>query len=62
MNGFGLRNTLGNAREWVLDGDTLQAVGGGFNDPIDQCQVETIALHDGQADEVTGFRLVREIS
>lgn len=58
-NDFGLVNALGNVREWVIDGDQLVVVGGGFNDPIASCTQTSVTPHDGSADKATGLRLVR---
>lgn len=61
-NAFGLFNFVGNAREWALaDGETLLALGGAHTDPRAQCSVSMQVPHEGAADPVTGFRLVREI-
>ncbi len=59
---FGLINALGNAQEWVLEGNALRAAGGAFTDAIGECVANTARDHEGGADDVTGFRLVREIS
>ncbi|MCZ6888916.1 MAG: bifunctional serine/threonine-protein kinase/formylglycine-generating enzyme family protein [Gammaproteobacteria bacterium] len=60
-NEFGMVNVLGNVQEWVVDGDLLMAVGGAFEDPLEDCQFELSRAHDGTADSITGFRLVREL-
>ena len=61
-NSYGLINVLGNVQEWVLDADEVKALGGAFNDPIQECVTQTVRDHGGEPDELTGFRLVREIS
>lgn len=61
-NDYGLINVLGNVQELVADEQGVHAVGGAFVDPIDQCNLETARVHEGQPDAVTGFRLVREVS
>ncbi|MCZ6641262.1 MAG: bifunctional serine/threonine-protein kinase/formylglycine-generating enzyme family protein [Gammaproteobacteria bacterium] len=61
-NPYGLINVLGNVQEWVLDADKVKALGGAFNDPIQECIAQTVRDHGGEPDELTGFRLVREIS
>ncbi len=61
-NSYGLINVLGNVQEWVLDADKVSALGGAFNDPIQECIAQTVRDHGGEPDELTGFRLVREIS
>ncbi len=62
LNDFGLRNMLGNAQEWVLDGTQLSALGGSFTDPIGMCVVSTVRAHSGEGTRETGFRLVRELT
>ena len=60
-NGYGVVNHLGNVQEWVVEGDSLLAVGGAFTDPLATCGFELARAHDGDADAITGFRLVREL-
>jgi len=60
-NGWGLYNVVGNAREWAKDGSTLSARGGARTDRMDTCRPDLTVSHSGEADGVTGFRLVREI-
>jgi hypothetical protein len=63
QNSWGLVNYLGNAREWVYDKSrSLHAVGGSFEDPMEQCDVTTTAKHSGDADMQTGFRILRELA
>jgi formylglycine-generating enzyme required for sulfatase activity len=61
-NEFGLINMLGNVQEWVVDPDGISALGGAYSDPIQECVPQTARAHGGEADDSTGFRLVREIS
>lgn len=60
-NDWGLYNHVGNAREWALNGEELVALGGAHTDPKAECTMAKSVTHTGQADPVTGFRLVREI-
>lgn len=61
-NGWGLYNYVGNAREWALtDEGDLVALGGAHTDPRQQCTLDKRVAHGGDADPVTGFRIVREI-
>ena len=61
-NDWGLFHFVGNAREWALDDDgKVYALGGARIDPIADCKVTASVEHDGGADEVTGFRIVRQI-
>ncbi len=62
LNDFGLKNMLGNAQEWVLDGEKLSALGGSFADPIGMCVATTAREHNGEGAPDTGFRLVRELT
>jgi hypothetical protein len=61
QNGWGLANYAGNARELVRSGQSLAARGGAYIDPLTECGPEFDAAHSGQADPLTGFRLVREL-
>lgn len=60
-NDYGLYNYVGNAREWALEEDTVLALGGAHTDPRQECTLDKRIVHAGNADSVTGFRLVREI-
>jgi len=62
QNGWGLANYAGNAREWVRDDQTLAVRGGAYSDPLTECGPELNDVHSGEADALTGFRLVRELS
>ena len=57
-NGWGLKNYLGNAQEWVKDGDSVRARGGAYSDALSNCEVSLSREHGGIADEITGFRVV----
>lgn len=59
-NGWGLKNYVGNVQEWVTDGNTTTARGGAFTDAHSKCEISLERSHDGSADDVTGFRLIRE--
>jgi len=61
-NGWGLQNYVGNAREWVVESQGIWALGGSHRDAFSACSVTLRVPHDGQADAVTGFRLVREVT
>jgi serine/threonine protein kinase len=61
-NSWGLYNHVGNAREWAVNSDgELSAVGGAHTDPKSECSIEKSIAHSGQADPVTGFRILRQI-
>ncbi|MFS1525025.1 protein kinase domain-containing protein [Microbulbifer sp. 2304DJ12-6] len=62
-NAFGLVNAVGNVQEWAraTDGELL-ALGGSRKDPMSRCLTTTKRLHGGQADALTGFRLVRDVN
>ncbi|WP_444945815.1 bifunctional serine/threonine-protein kinase/formylglycine-generating enzyme family protein [Microbulbifer sp. VTAC004] len=62
-NRFGLVNSVGNVQEWArgTDGELL-ALGGNRLDPMSRCLATTKRLHNGQADEFTGFRIVRDVN
>ncbi len=59
-NGWGLKNYVGNVQEWVIDGDTTTVHGGAYIDAHSKCAISLQRSHDGNADEATGFRLLRE--
>ncbi len=59
-NGWGLKNYVGNVQEWVIDGNTTTAVGGAYTDAHSKCDISLERSHDGNADDATGFRLIRD--
>lgn len=62
QNPWGVVNYLGNAREWVYgDGRTLVAMGGSYKDSMDKCDITLSAKHSGKADDISGFRVLREV-
>ncbi len=60
-NNWGLRNYIGNAREWVDAGGELEARGGAYTDAKENCSVAARVSHDGEPDNATGMRLVRAV-
>jgi len=60
-NGWGLKNYVGNAREWVKTGNGLAVRGGAHRIPLSECEVSLSRPHSGEPDPVTGFRLVRDV-
>lgn len=60
-NSYGLMNAVGNVQEWVLKGDQLHVAGGSRKTPINTCRYTSLNTHNGKADQLTGFRLVREL-
>ena len=60
-NSWGLYNHVGNAREWAIEGDEVFALGGAHTDPKAECTLSKRVAHSGQADPVTGFRIIRQI-
>ncbi len=62
-NSWGVVNYLGNAREMVHDeGLNLLAIGGSFDDNMQECSVDNAKSYSGAGDEITGFRVVRELA
>ena len=63
QNSWGLVNYFGNAQEWVYDKSrNLLAIGGSFRDSMERCTINSSVRHSGNADGITGFRLVREVN
>jgi len=60
-NAWGLWNFIGNAQELVSDGGGVVARGGSINDRYETCSISLAVPHNGQADPVTSFRLVRKL-
>ena len=62
QNPWGIVNYLGNAREWVYgSGRTLISMGGSYKDAMDKCDITLSSTHTGQADSISGFRVLREV-
>ena len=62
QNSWGLVNYVGNVQEWVYDkGRKLVAVGGSFDQTMDECVITTSFVHNGSADIKTGLRVLREL-
>ena len=61
-NNWGLKNYIGNVQEWVASDDAeILALGGHYNSNEEECDVNYFVEHNGEADEVTGFRVLMEI-
>jgi len=58
-NDWGIVNYLGNVREWVTTGGGYETRGGDYTTRLDQCTADRAEPSKGEADERTGFRLVR---
>ncbi|MCF6211140.1 MAG: protein kinase [Gammaproteobacteria bacterium] len=62
-NSWGLVNYLGNVQEWGYGKNgQLVVMGGSYITPMDECQVSSWQYHSGQPDDVTGFRVLRELA
>lgn len=62
QNAWGVVNYLGNAQELVTDrGDKYFAAGGSFETEMQECGFNKQAMHTGAADNMTGFRVLREL-
>lgn len=62
QNSWGLVNYLGNVQEWGYDkSGRLVAMGGAYTHSMDECQIASWQHHSGEADVVTGFRVLREL-
>ena len=63
QNGWGLVNYAGNVQEFAFEaGRRFVALGGSHQSVMENCTVLTASTHSGNADEYTGFRIVRDIS
>jgi len=61
-NSWGLVNYIGNAQELVFNPpNSLIAMGGAYQDPLAKCNISFSRNHDGRADPITGFRVLREM-
>lgn len=62
QNKWGLVNTAGNIQELVSTGGRgVAAAGGSFDTPLAECTANTLTDHDGSADSITGFRVLRQL-
>lgn len=61
QNSWGLINYVGNARELVISGGAVQALGGSYETPMQECVVTKFEDHEGSPDSISGFRVLREI-
>ena len=59
-NGWGLKNYIGNVQELTTDGSSTSALGGAYSDPHSKCDISLERSSNGNADELTGFRLIRD--
>jgi hypothetical protein len=59
-NKWGIYNFVGNVQEWVQEGSSTTARGGAYSDAINNCDISTVRQHDGNADGITGFRVILE--
>ncbi len=62
QNGWGLVNYAGNAREFAFEtGRRFVVLGGSHKSSMEECTALTISNHSGNADQYTGFRVVRDL-
>lgn len=64
-NRWGLYNPIGNAREWAEDGKALVTLGGAHTNSMSDCrdlEIYVGVTHSGEADPITGFRVLRQIT
>ena len=61
QNGWGLANYIGNAQEWVLSENGVKARGGAYSDALQDCAIGLERNHNGDADSITSFRLIRAV-
>ena len=58
-NGWGLYNYIGNVQEFAVIGESTVALGGSFADHYSDCNSNLTREHSGEADEITGFRVIQ---
>ena len=62
QNSWGMMNYVGNAQEWVIGpSGGYEVRGGAYKDRLGICDIKLSRPHAGNADELTGFRIVREL-
>ncbi|MFT7562133.1 MAG: serine/threonine protein kinase [Flavobacteriales bacterium] len=61
QNDWGLVNHIGNAREIVSSDGGFISVGGSFDTEMDRCSIEFVEVFTGAPDDLTGFRILREL-
>jgi len=61
QNTWGLFNYVGNLQEWVIGPNGSKVMGGHYNSPAATCSIKLNQQHGGAAEQITGFRLLREI-
>ncbi|MES2673515.1 MAG: protein kinase [Pseudomonadota bacterium] len=62
QNEWGIINYVGNVQEWVAERDgSTSAAGGSFETVFEECNINYKVAHDGRPDNVTGFRVVRQV-
>ncbi|MGY8815035.1 MAG: hypothetical protein ACKVHQ_10035 [Gammaproteobacteria bacterium] len=44
----------------MSEGSSTSVRGGAFSDAINNCDISTVRPHDGNADGITGFRVILE--
>ena len=61
QNGWGLKNYVGNAQEFSIDDGKIYAHGGAYTDSFSQCGTDLKRRHNGKADDITGFRIIKAL-
>lgn len=60
-NAWGVQNYIGNTQEYVDASSSVKVRGGSYRDSMSACSISLVKSHSGAPDDLTGFRLVREI-
>jgi len=61
QNDWGLKNYIGNAQEFAMENGKIYANGGAYTDSFSKCDINLQRRHNGSADDITGFRVVKEL-
>lgn len=61
LNAYGVASIVGNVQEWALRDNELVAAGGSRITPMYECRYTQVQPHSGLPDNITGFRLARNL-
>jgi len=59
VNGWGLKNYVGNVQELVTRNAKYYVRGGAYTDSFSQCDIDLKRAYSGKPDDITGFRIIK---